>query len=296
MSQWIETYRGAVPPWEADVVEHLTVAYYFDRFSDSTLALMEEVGLGAGYRTESRRAFATVDSYVRYLEELRVGDVLHIDSAILEVDDKGIRMGHKVFNSATGALCATMEQYVLHFDLVRRKAAPVAAELREALARRQVAWDGPKRERRPVPSGDAGFLPAYRDTAKPWEIDVLGHVGFQFLIHRFSAAAAQLNAAFGLTPAYLKDERRGMSTFEFQLRFMAELHAGDLIQVKSALVAIGNTSFRIVHRMYNGRTGRLSAELSQFAVHLDLDARRPAPFPEDVRERAAAILVTPDAS
>ena len=32
MSNWIETYRGTVPPWECDVTEHFTIAYYFDRF------------------------------------------------------------------------------------------------------------------------------------------------------------------------------------------------------------------------------------------------------------------------
>ena len=31
MTNWIETYRGAVPPWQCDVTEHFTIAYYFDR-------------------------------------------------------------------------------------------------------------------------------------------------------------------------------------------------------------------------------------------------------------------------
>ena len=30
MTDWIETYRGAVPPWTGDVTEHFTIAYYFD--------------------------------------------------------------------------------------------------------------------------------------------------------------------------------------------------------------------------------------------------------------------------
>ena len=34
-SGYLETYRGWVAPWECDVVEHLTVAYYFERFADS---------------------------------------------------------------------------------------------------------------------------------------------------------------------------------------------------------------------------------------------------------------------
>ena len=32
---WVDTYRGTVFPWETDIVEHLTVAYYFERFADA---------------------------------------------------------------------------------------------------------------------------------------------------------------------------------------------------------------------------------------------------------------------
>ncbi len=31
----------------------------------------------------------------------------------------------------------------------------------------------------------------------------------------------------------MRDDRRGFSTFEFQLEFVGELHAGDLVAVKS---------------------------------------------------------------
>ena len=46
---WVDTYRGTVFPWETDIVEHLTVAYYFERFADATLNLLHGLGLGAGY-------------------------------------------------------------------------------------------------------------------------------------------------------------------------------------------------------------------------------------------------------
>jgi hypothetical protein len=45
MPNWSETYRGTVPPWECDVTEHFTIAYYFDRLSDAERNLAEELGL-----------------------------------------------------------------------------------------------------------------------------------------------------------------------------------------------------------------------------------------------------------
>jgi hypothetical protein len=46
----------------------------------------------------------------------------------------------------------------------------------------------------------------------------------------------------------------------------------------------------MIHRMTDPRHGAEIARLSQFGVNLDLDARRPARWPDDVRGRAAALL------
>jgi acyl-CoA thioesterase FadM len=290
---WVDTYRGTVFPWETDIVEHLTVAYYFERFADATLNLLDGLGLGADYMGAEHQACVTVDCYVRYMHELRVGDILHISSAVIGVDETGLRLGHRVFNSDTGVLCATMEQRTAHVRLPGRTPTPLPARQRRAAEAGQVAWDGPAREARWQPEDTRGFLESACDTVKPWEIDVFGQSAFPFYIHRFSAGGIQTFAAFGMTPAYMREQRRGMSTFEFQLGFLGELHAGDPVRVKTALLHLGNSSIRVLHRMFNGRTGELVASLDQFGVHLDVDARRPTPLPDALRERACSILVRP---
>ena len=175
-----------------------------------------------------------------------------------------------------------------------RAGAPLPAGPRRAAEGREAAWDGPAREARwQPPPGSDGFLDSARDTVKPWEIDVFGQSAFPFYIHRFSAGGIQAFARFGMTPAYMREQRRGMSTFEFQLEFLGELHAGDSVHVKTALLHLGNSSIRVLHRMFNGRTGGLVASLDQFGVHLDVDARRPTAFPDALRERARAILIRP---
>jgi acyl-CoA thioesterase FadM len=290
---WVDTYRGTVFPWETDIVEHLTVAYYFERFADATLNLLDGLGLGADYMAAERRGCVTVDCYVRYMHELRVGDILHISSAVIGVDETVLRLGHRVVNSATGVVCATMEQRAVHVGLGARTSVPLPVRQRRVAEARQVAWDGPARETRWQPEDTDGFLESACDTVKPWEIDVFGQSAFPYYIHRFSAGGIQTFAAFGMTPAYMRDERRGMSTFEFQLEFRGPLHAGDPVRVKTGLLHLGSSSIRVFHRMFNGRTGGQVASLDQFGVHLDVDARRPTPLPAALRERAQAILVRP---
>lgn len=289
---WLETYRGCVNAWETDTTAHFTVAYYFDRFSDATLNAMESLGLGPGYIAAEGRTCASVDCYVRYLAELRAGDGLHIESAPIAVDERKVTLGHKVYNSETGQLACTLEQLLLHFDMKQRKAVPMSEAQQARVRERIVAWDGDPRQERPNPAGDDGFAICARDTVKPWEIDLLGHMGFQFFVHRFSAAGLQLLGRIGCTSSFMREQKRGFSTFEFQLRFRRELKAGDRVAVKSGLTMLGNSSVCVLHRMYNEATGELSAQLSQFGVLLDMEARRPTRIPDAIREQAQRFLAT----
>jgi acyl-CoA thioesterase FadM len=292
MASWLESYRGAVMPWECDIVEHLTIAYYFERFADANLALMDHIGFGKDYRDNDKKAIAAVHCHVRFLEEMRAGDILHLESGVIGAEGKAVRMGHRVFNSATGALTTTMEQTSIHFDMAARKSLTLPDDKRRAVLEQIVEWDTPAPVERPRPDTDDGFVATVRDAAKPQELDALGHISFQCYVHRFSMAAMQAMAAFGMTPEYMRSQRRGMSTFEIDLRFLRELHAGDMVGIRSAIVHLGRSSFGLFHRMTNLRTGEVSAEMSQFGAHLDMDARRSTPLPDDLRRRAEDLLTS----
>ena len=271
---WLQTARAAVNRWEIDNTEHFTVPFYFTRLGDATFAMLDTLGLPA-------TAARTVDMYIRFQRELRVGDIFHVDTAVIDAGDDFLLLGHKIFDSGDGALTTTVEH---------RLRGTVTADARKKADARRVTWDGPKRDVRAQPRGLEKFTDAIRDTVRPWEIDVEGSFSLRDYIHRFAAANGHATAAFGLTPAYYREHRGGFSTFEFQLAVDGSLTAGDLIVVKSAPLHIGNTSMRVFHQMLNARTGKRVAALDQFGVMLDLDARRPVPLPDWMKERAKALL------
>lgn len=277
MGDWLETYRGTVFRWEVDHNDHFTVAYYFARIADAGLGLLSAVGVGP---TEAR----TADCFVRYQRELRVGDIMHVESGVIGVEPGALVLGHKLFDSGTAALCTTVEERV-------GLAAPLDAAQSRRVEARRVAWDGPARERRPRPRGLAGFLDSARDTVKPAEIDVSGGAALSHYIHRFSAANSHAIAGFGMTPAYMRAEQRGFSTFEFQLELGDLLRAGDAVRVRSGVLHVGNSSLRLLHVMTREPGGETVASLEQSGVHFDQEARRPAPLPDALRDRARALLV-----
>jgi len=289
-TDWLETNRGAVARWEVDHNGHLTVAYYFERFGHATFAMLDAFGLGLAYAERERRACVTVDGYVRYARELGVGDILHIATGVIDADAAGLTLGHKLFNSETGAVCATFEQRLLHVALADRTPVDLTATQRRDAEARRVLWDVPARERRPPPRGTEGFRDTARDSVDPRDLDPLGETGMAFYIHRFSAANGHAIAAFGMTPSYMRDEHRGFSTFEFQLTFAGRVRAGDTVSVKTGLLHVGSSSIRLFHSMTNERSGERVATLEQLGVHLDMDARRPTPLPDALRDKARALL------
>ena len=294
MSGGIETYRGTVYRWEVDNVDHFTVAYYFERFEDATLALVHALGLDPVALADTGRACITLDCHVRYLRELRMGDVLHIRSGVIDVDADSLTIGHQVLDSADDALCTSVVQRICLVEPPMRAALTLAPAERKAADSLRVEWIAAL-EPIAAPAAAATsdrFRETARDTIKLWEVDMLGQAAFPAYVHRFSAANGHLLADFGMSPAYMKSEERGFSTFEFKLRFLGALRAGDLILVRSALTHVGASSIRILHRMTNVRSGEEMATLEQSGVHLDTGARKSIPLPDGLRDRARALLVS----
>src|SRR5579864_1851774 len=109
MSAWTETFRGTVAPWQCDVTEHFTIAYYFDRLEEAGPNFADELGLGDLYRGGGfpRR----LD--VRFARELRAGASFHVECAVLGSDD-GLRLGHRFVDSATRETVTWFDE---HWDL-----------------------------------------------------------------------------------------------------------------------------------------------------------------------------------
>jgi acyl-CoA thioesterase FadM len=291
MVEWMETYRGTVFPWEVDLVEHFTVAYYFDRLADAGWNALEALGLGADYVVRTGCACVTEQVYVRYRKELRAGDIMHIQSGVIRADDSRLVLGHTLRNTTTEEVCTTFEHHLAHVRWPQRTRLPWTPEQQAVVQAHCLPWDGPPREVRPLPATDAGFVASGKDTVKPWELDVLGVLALKAYIHRCSGAGAHLFAQFGMHPAYFRQERRGFSTFEFQFELRGDLRAGDPVQVRTGLLHLGSSSLRFQHRLYHGRSGQMIASLDQYGVHLDTDARRPAPLPAALRQQAQGLVI-----
>ena len=279
MAGWIETFRGVVSAWECDIVEHFTIAYYFEKFSDATRNFVELIG-------ESETLAASVNAgpsrlLVTFQHELRAGAAFHMTSAVRGLRGDALELGHQVIDTTSGKPVTWVAESI-------RLPAGTTAALKSKLQGLVVAWPGPEvTSPSQLPSAE-GALTA-RDRVKPWEADERGQLSLSDHVHRFSGAGMHFLTSVGMSGAYMHANRRGFSTFLLDVELTAAARTGERIDVHSAAAHLGNTSLRYVHRM-TGAGGRPIASMVQAGVHLDLDARRPTAFPADIREAIARQL------
>ena len=130
----------------------------------------------------------------------------------------------------------------------------------------------------------------YRGAVYPWHCDHMGHMNVMWYVGKFDEATWQFLSSVGLSRSRLSEEGAGMAAVEQHIEYKRELRAGDLITIRSAVLEVKEKSVRFMHEMWNDESGELAARTVLVGVHLDLTARKAKLLPQDVRERAAALI------
>nr|WP_272211358.1 thioesterase family protein [Marinicella sp. W31]MDC2877249.1 thioesterase family protein [Marinicella sp. W31] len=93
---------------------------------------MDLIGADSAYIAKGLSYF-TVESHVRYLNEVHEGDTLTMTSQLLSGKGKKMHLFHRLFRS-DGELSATVETLLLHTDLNARRTCLPEASVAEKLA------------------------------------------------------------------------------------------------------------------------------------------------------------------
>jgi acyl-CoA thioester hydrolase len=130
----------------------------------------------------------------------------------------------------------------------------------------------------------------YRGTVYPWHCDHVGHMNVMWYVSKFDEATWQFFNMLGLSPTFLRSARRGMAAVDQHISYIQELHAGDVVTVRTALLEFKEKSLRFVHEMTNDEGDIIVAKTTLKAVHMDTDARKSCAFPEAIAARASVML------
>jgi acyl-CoA thioester hydrolase len=131
MADWRVTYRGIVYPWHCDHMGHMNVMWYAGKFDEACWQFLAMLGLQPSRFVQDGTGMAAVEQHIQYKRELHAGDTVTIQSALLEVQDKSIRMLHKMVHDASGVVAATTEVIGVHIDARARKAISLPEDVRQ---------------------------------------------------------------------------------------------------------------------------------------------------------------------
>ncbi len=130
----------------------------------------------------------------------------------------------------------------------------------------------------------------YRGCVYPWHCDHMGHMNIMWYVGKFDEANWNLLARLRLTPEYLRENQRGMVAVQQTISYKRELIAGDIVEVQSRIVELGETSLRFAHEMRNAGNGEIASVCEFVGVHIDRVLRKACPMPHEVRQAVRAQL------
>jgi acyl-CoA thioester hydrolase len=130
----------------------------------------------------------------------------------------------------------------------------------------------------------------YRGTVYPWHCDHVGHMNVMWYVGKFDEATWQFFNLLGLSPTYLRSAQRGMAAVDQHISYLRELHAGDVVTIRTTLLDISGRSIRFVHEMASDESLEVVARTTLKGVHIDTQTRKSVAFAEAVSARAAAML------
>jgi len=132
-------------------------------------------------------------------------------------------------------------------------------------------------------------LESHRETVRPEWIDYNGHMNVAYYVLAFDHATDRFLDDLGLDDAHRA--ATGGSTFavESHITYLREVAEGDPLRFTTQLLAFDAKRIHFFHRMYHAHEGFLAATSEWLTLYVDLNTRRVAEFPAEIRERLAAM-------
>jgi acyl-CoA thioester hydrolase len=169
------------------------------------------------------------------------------------------------------------------------KRAIIFENRRPCLPREKSATVASMLERRdPEPVFSAPFVSAPMRVEPAW-IDYNGHLNMAYYNVLFDRAVDEVYELIGCGLAYLKETHHSCFTAEVHVRYLRELYAGDAVRVTFQLIDFDAKRLHYFEELRHAEAGWLSATSENMAVHVDMAARKTAPFPQAIAAQLARM-------
>ena len=140
----------------------------------------------------------------------------------------------------------------------------------------------------PEPVFAAPFVSAVMKVEPAW-IDYNGHLNMAYYNVLFDRAVDEAYELLGCGLAYLAASEHSTFTAEAHVRYLRELHAGDPVRVTLQLLDFDAKRMHYVEQLFHAEEGWLSATSENMVLHVDMTAKKVAPFPPAITARLQSM-------
>lgn len=127
------------------------------------------------------------------------------------------------------------------------------------------------------------LIETYRGVVHPWLCDALGHFTTRHYTGWFD------DASFHLLASVDGDQgpEPGLSWADLRVtnEYLAELHAGSLVRIRSGFTSLGRSSIGMYHEMVTIHGDEVAARCWAKSVRFDLERRKSSPISDPLRAR-----------
>jgi acyl-CoA thioester hydrolase len=128
----------------------------------------------------------------------------------------------------------------------------------------------------------------YEVEVQPSWIDANDHMNMGYYVVMFDLATDELWDALGIGKEYKRIRRLGTFAVEGHILYENEMLLSDRGHVRSRVIGHDRKRLHVAHELIRARDGKRAASHELLFLHIDLEIRRVAPWPEDILTRLAA--------
>lgn len=131
--------------------------------------------------------------------------------------------------------------------------------------------------------------PVYETIARAEWTDRNNHVNIRFFVAIFDDAGDAFYPAVALDDSSHRRRASGTMDLEHHIHFIREVRAGDRLAVHLRILGITAKRFHYQMFLVNETTRELASIFECVNTFVDLNLRKSAPWPDDVRQSLAAL-------
>ena len=294
-------YQGSVNTWECDEGGHLNVRFHLERAMIGLAHMARALEVPRAFTEAAGSTLLPREAHVRFLKEARPGAplVMHGGVVALGEDDATLCLDMRHGDGAPSS-CFTLK--VSHVTTRGLRPFPWSSRSRAAAQRLACALPEHAKPR----SIDPGKPPskASRDSAialgakriggtmaSPDQCDAFGRLRGEQFIGRISDSVPNLLSGWREEAGAANNAEPAGAVVEARIIFRRFPRAGELIEVYSGIVEIGEKTLRIVHWLCDPESGAAWASMEAVALTFDTKTRKAIAPPPEARARLQSRVV-----